>query len=102
MIIDVVRFDDAVWDADQLAAATIARLHECVKPLEWEDISNICEMHVANMPFGKYYAQYDDQTEAFFASLELGEYEDPIIMTPSDVKTHADAAHWANTPIGDL
>ena len=40
MIIDVVRFDDAVWDADQLAAATIARLHECVKPLRFEEMRN--------------------------------------------------------------
>ena len=62
-----------------------------VKPLAWEPSINNRPWHSAKAPWGWYYAQWDDETEAWFASLEMGEIEEPIILLPSDVPTIDDA-----------
>ena len=58
-----------------------------VKPLVWEPSAINKPWHSAKAPWGWYYAQWDDETQAWFASLEMGEVEAPIIMSPSDVPT---------------
>ena len=58
-----------------------------VKPLEWEPSIAGKPWHSAKAPWGWYYAQWDEETQAWFASLELGEIEAPIILSPSDVPT---------------
>lgn len=56
-----------------------------VKALEWEPSVIGKPWHSAKSPWGFYYAQWDDETQAWFASLEMGEVEAPIILSPSDV-----------------
>ena len=58
-----------------------------VRALEWEPSVIGKPWHSAKAPWGWYYAQWDDETQAFFASLEMGEIEAPIILSPSDVPT---------------
>lgn len=58
-----------------------------VKPLAWEPSAINKPWHSAKAPWGWYYAQWDDETQAWFASLEMGEVEAPIILSPSDVPT---------------
>lgn len=58
-----------------------------VKPLVWEPAINNKPWHSAKAPWGWYYAQWDDETNAWFASLEMGEVEGPIILTVKDVDT---------------
>lgn len=65
-----------------------------VKPLVWEPSVIGKPWHSAKAPWGWYYAQWDDETQAWFASLEMGEVEAPIILSPSDVPT-IDAAKAA-------
>ena len=65
-----------------------------VKPLVWEPSVIGKPWHSAKAPWGWYYAQWDDETQAWFASLEMGEVEAPVILSPSDVPT-IDAAKAA-------
>lgn len=65
-----------------------------VKPLVWEPSVIGKPWHSAKAPWGWYYAQWDDETQAWFASLEMGEVEAPIILSPPDVPT-IDAAKAA-------
>lgn len=58
-----------------------------VKPLEWEPNAIGKPWHSARCPWGDYYAQWDDETQAWFASLEMGDTESPILLQPSDVAT---------------
>lgn len=62
-----------------------------VKPLEWEPSVTGKPWHSAKSPWGFYYAQWDDEIGAWFASLEMGEVEAPIILHPSDVSSIAEA-----------
>ena len=73
--------------------ALAAREPQCavVRPLVWETSVIGKPWHSAKAPWGFYYAQWDDETEAWFASLEMGEVECPIILQPSDVPTIDDA-----------
>ena len=41
----------------------------------------------AEVSFGSYHAQWDDEVRAWYGSLELGEDENPIILDPADVQT---------------
>lgn len=99
---DLIRRDDALeaaHEADSLEMAThgatkiaerIAALPAVtpkVKPLVWEPSVIGKPWHSAKAPWGWYYAQWDDETQACFASLEMGEIEAPIILSPSDVPT---------------
>lgn len=90
-------------EASQMAGASlgeeIADLRNgavcaAVKPLKWEPSIIGKPWHSAQAPWGFYYAQWDDEIGAWFASLEMGEVEAPIILQPSDVET-IDAAKAA-------
>lgn len=73
------------------AGATIRALPAVqpkVKPLVWVSEG---PWDKAVCSYGTYYIQYDDETQAWFASLELGEVESPIILSPSDVPNWGDA-----------
>lgn len=84
--------DDAyIKEADVLAALSAAPVRVRVKPLEWEPSVIGKPWHSAKSPWGWYYAQWDDETQAWFASLEMGEIEAPIILDPSDVPTIEEA-----------
>ena len=65
-----------------------------VKPLVWDPSVIGRPWHSAQAPWGVYYAQWDDEIGSWFASLELGEVDAPIILQPSDVET-IDAAKAA-------
>lgn len=60
-----------------------------VKPLEWKQYEG--DIFCAKTPWGCYFAQWDDEIGAFFASLELGDHEDPIIIQPQDVASLSEA-----------
>lgn len=92
--------------------AIAAAVLELVGPRElvWVWDVNMCAYSVVHS--GKYYVQWDDEAGAWYASLELGDDENPIIIDPGDLpdissaqsaaQAHADAAHWNNTPLGKL
>lgn len=79
--------------ADEAAEAIIALraradLPPKVKPLEWEpDQKFPNSLQSAHASFGVYYAQWDDEVKAYYASLEFGEHEQPVLIDPLDVET---------------
>ena len=96
--------------SDYPSTLIAAAVLELVGPRElvWVWDVNMCAYSVVHS--GKYYVQWDDEAGAWYASLELGDDENPIIIDPGDLpdissaqsaaQAHADAAHWANTKIG--
>jgi len=56
-----------------------------VKPLVWSHRGSLGSF--AEVSFGSYHAQWDDEVRAWYGSLELGEHENPIILEPADVQT---------------
>ena len=97
------------WETAMSQAAAVLELVG-PKPLVWLWEHDHCAQ--AAVSHGKYFVQWDDELCAWYASLELGDDENPIIIDPGDVRcipsaqaaaqAHADAAHWANTQIGKL
>jgi hypothetical protein len=85
--------DQQAWSPfDNLVAAAPyvrADLPPKVKPLEWQIYG--ADSFFAETAWGCYFAQWDDEIGAFFASLELGQHEDPIIIQPQDVETMSEA-----------
>ena len=80
--------EPTVWqgtEAEAIAAWNRRAALPKVKPLVWEPSAINKPWHSAKAPWGWYYAQWDDETQAWFASLEMGEVEAPIILSPSDV-----------------
>lgn len=77
--------DLAARKAIASAIRTLPSVTVAVKPLVWEPSAINKPWHSAKAPWGWYYAQWDDETQAWFASLEMGEVEAPIILSPSDV-----------------
>lgn len=89
---DLIRRGDALyaiagWEIPSTAIAALPAVTVGVRPLEWEPSVIGKPWHSAKAPWGWYYAQWDDETQAWFASLEMGEIEAPIILSPSDVPT---------------
>ena len=91
---------DAMLDAQTVAAIINAyriglivradtRAPPKVKPLVFED-RGILEC-TAVVSFGTYHVQWDDEVQSWYASLELGEHENPIILEPSDCASDHDA-----------
>ncbi len=101
---------EEIWNDDLSFEDQAAAVLELVGPRElvWVWDVNMCAYSVVHS--GKYYVQWDDEAGAWYASLELGDDENPIIIDPGDLpdissaqsaaQAHADAAHWANTKIG--
>ena len=59
-----------------------------VKPLVWlPSPDGMSDSFSAKVSFGAYFVRFDDETNAWFASLEIGEFDDPLILDPSDVAT---------------
>lgn len=83
--------DAVMYEKDVFSALSAAPVEVRVKPLEWEPSVIGKPWHSAKAPWGWYYAQWDEETQAWFASLELGEVEAPIILDPSDVPTIEEA-----------
>ena len=65
------------------------RIPPKVKPLVFED-RGILEC-TAVVSFGTYHVHWDDEVQSWYASLELGEHENPIILEPSDCASDHDA-----------
>lgn len=81
--------DDEGWLGDSLRRIrALPSVQPKVKPLVWVSEGSWDKAHCS---YGDYYIQYDDETQAWFASLELGEVESPIILSPSDVPNWGDA-----------
>lgn len=74
----------AAWNRRALPARGVGVR---VRKLVWEPSAINKPWHSARCPWGWYYAQWDDEIGAWFASLEMGEVEHPIILQPSDVTT---------------
>lgn len=77
--------EPAILVSTKAAISALPAVVPGVKALEWEPSVIGKPWHSAKSPWGFYYAQWDDETQAWFASLEMGEVEAPIILSPSDV-----------------
>lgn len=89
---DLIRRGDALefcemFPYPKAAIAALPAQGVRVKPLVWEPSTINKPWHSAKCPWGWYYAQWDDETQAWFASLEMGGVEAPIILQPQDVVT---------------
>ncbi len=75
-----------------------------VKPLVWEPSVIGKPWHSAKAPWGWYYAQWDDETQAWFASLEMGEVEAPILsaLEPDHARETRDAQMRAEGRVAGL
>ena len=69
----------------RLAEAWNTRTPPQIKPLVWTMRGSLGSF--AEVSFGSYHAQWDDEVRAWYGSLELGEHENPIILDPADVQT---------------
>ena len=88
---DALVVNPARDEARKLAGYVVSALPAVqpkVKPLVWASEG---PWDKAPCSYGDYYIQYDDETQAWFAALELGEVESPIILSPSDVPNWGDA-----------
>lgn len=93
--------DPDFYDTVEYIRADLAQPDLCavVKPLEW--INKNDEWACAETPFGNYHVQYDDDTEAWWASFE-GTDPDPRLIDPVDVSTKQDAVDIANADWASL
>lgn len=55
-----------------------------IKALDWLAPTEKYPWYCANVPWGTYYVQWDVEVEAWFASLEMGEMDTPILIEPLD------------------
>jgi hypothetical protein len=72
--------------AERLRAAGLA-----VKPLEWAENQASTPCFLARVPWGNYFVQFDPETDGWFAAFEIGDFEPPDILLPSDVPTSDEA-----------
>ncbi len=93
-VLEIVASPFTSWSQTFAAIAALPAQGVWVKPLVWEPSVIDKPWHSAKAPWGWYYAQWDDETQAWFASLEMGEIEYPTILDPADVPT-LDAAKAA-------
>jgi hypothetical protein len=94
--------------AKELAAAVLDLCGP--KPLRWEEpcqANNYCT--IARTTRGDYYVDVcGGRHQAWMESLtkpyevQIGEPLGCMISAQAAAQVHADAAHWANTPMGDL
>ena len=89
------RFADTVRYLPEGTMYCRADLPPKVKALEWKQYEG--NIFCAKTPWGCYFAQWDDEIGAFFASLELGDHEDPIIIQPQDVASMSEAQDAAQS-----
>jgi len=94
--------------ATEAAAAVMALVGP--KPLVWEypsDLNNYCT--IARTPRGDYYVDIcGGRHQAWMESLtkpyevQIGEQVENVYSAKAAAQSHADAAHWANTPLADM
>lgn len=90
---------DAHADIDgyeNLVDAIIAALPGMIPELVWEDKHTGFLSSSAATSNGKYHVAFDGEVYAWYASLEIGEHDCPIMIEPLDVDTFEAAKAAAN------
>jgi hypothetical protein len=78
-------------DAADVAGIILAALPGMVPDLVWKDESRGILSSSAATINGKYHVAFDDGVGAWYASLEIGDHENPILIEPLDVDTFSAA-----------
>ena len=82
--------------ASEVADAILAAMPGMIPGLVWEDKHTVVLSSSAATRNGKYHVAFDDDVDAWYASLEIGDHDCPIMIEPLDVDTFAAAKVAAN------